>query len=206
MSKNRISPEKAYRKCLYLISDYFCCIFTDGENTWQRWKPSKLTLWRENKAKWLLIRIVGGLFSPFANLWNWLMTRSRHGHQHTWKKTVEEMCSWQSTSVRALAMLFTWFTGLAAHHGLWHFEKRERIVTLALLFNSFQRLKTQKLFWRAGGTRWKMTFNCTSLAESHPIRALYIFPNSSWWGRAYERARPTGVAMQRDGCLAPEER
>lgn len=84
--------------------------------------------------------------------------------------------------------------------------KSERIVTLALLFNSSQRRRTKKLFWRAGGTRWKMTFNCTSLAESHPIRALYIFPNSGWWGRAYEQARPAGVAMQRDGCLAPEER
>lgn len=84
--------------------------------------------------------------------------------------------------------------------------KAERIETLALLFNSWRRQRTQKLFWRTGGTRWKMTFNCTSLAESHPIRGLYIFPNSGWWGRAYERARPTGVAMQRDGCLAPEER
>lgn len=138
------------------------------------------------------------------------MTRWWHRHQDASKKDSGdvEMCSWhgphQSWPGHVVYMIQT--ARCSSQPVALCQEKSERIVTLALLFNSSQRRRTQKLLWRAGGTRCKMTFNCTSLAESHPIRALYIFPNSSWWGRAYERARPNGVAMQRDGCLAPKER
>lgn len=62
-------------------------------------------------------------------------------------------------------------------------ERMREIATLALLFNAENDSEEQKTH---GGS---VTFNCTSLAESHPIRPLYIFPNNSWWGRAYETAR-----------------
>lgn len=70
-------------------------------------------------------------------------------------------------------------------------EWAREIATLALLFNSCRRRRTPQNYSEEQETHGgSATFNCTSLAESHPIRALYIFPNSGWWGRAYEAARP----------------
>lgn len=163
---------------------------------------------KRNNRRCMLIIIIGSLCQPLQISAIGKRRGYDMGTRTLWREAVKDMCSWHSSrqSLSGHVVYMIHRTCCSSRPVALCQEKRERIVTLALLFNSSQRRRTQKLFWRAGGTRWKMTFNCTSLAESHPIRALYIFPNSSWWGRAYEWARPTGVAMQRDGCLAPEER
>lgn len=93
------------------------------------------------------------------------------------------------------AILFTWFSGLSFHHSgrrssyrsseRWRERERLQLWPYCLTAEDTENYSEEQK--THGGS---MTFNCTSLAESHPIRPLYIFPNSGWWGRAYEPARP----------------
>lgn len=93
------------------------------------------------------------------------------------------------------AILFTWFSSLSFHHGgrrsscrsseRWRERERLQLWPYCLTAEDTENYSEEQK--THGGS---VTFNCTSLAESHPIRPLYIFPNSGWWGRAYEPARP----------------
>ncbi len=126
------------------------------------------------------------------NVWNWLMSRPRQRAPGCSERANAQVAP--STTVKAPpsclhdSQVSPFITAAGAPPaGAQRDGETREIATLAYCLTAEDTENYSEEQKTHGGS---MTFNCTSLAESHPIRPLYIFPNSGWWGRAYEPARP----------------